>query len=128
MRGQVVYFGAAGTAPLGAVASLRTGSPGATLHTALTDEEGSTAPGNPAEWLVDLFTRAERDGCVDEFVQQYAGSALKQVLVQCLHTFCCHSTTMLCLQSTYGWRKSCTIIVPKYIYRDHLLAVHLLAV
>jgi hypothetical protein len=115
VRGQVVYFGAAGTAPLGAVASLRTGSPGATLHTALTDEEGSTAPGNPAEWLVDLFTRAEREGCVDEFVQQYAGSALKQVLVRCLHTFCSPNTTMLCSQLTCDWRKSCTIVVPKCI-------------
>lgn len=82
VRGHTVYFGAAGAAPLDAVASLHADGPGARLVRRHSDLEGA-APGHPIEWLIDMFTRAERDGCAEEFAEQYAGSALKQVLVDC---------------------------------------------
>lgn len=82
VRGHTVYFGAAGAAPLDAVASLRVDGPGARLVRRHSDLEGA-APSYPIEWLIDMFTRAEREGCAEEFAEQYAGSALKQVLVGC---------------------------------------------
>ena len=41
--------------------------------------DGSVVALNPAEWLVDLFTQADRDGRGGEFADAYDASQLKQV-------------------------------------------------
>lgn len=41
--------------------------------------DGSVVGLNPAEWLVDLFTQADRDGRGGDFADAYDASQLKQV-------------------------------------------------
>jgi hypothetical protein len=41
--------------------------------------EGSVVGMNPAEWLVDLFTQADREGRGGDFADAYDASPLKQV-------------------------------------------------
>jgi hypothetical protein len=41
--------------------------------------DGSVVSLNPAEWLVDLFTQADRDGRGTDFADVYDASQLKQV-------------------------------------------------
>jgi hypothetical protein len=41
--------------------------------------EGSVVGLNPAEWLVDLFTQADREGRGGDFADAYDASPMKQV-------------------------------------------------
>jgi hypothetical protein len=45
--------------------------------------DGSVVGLNPAEWLVDLFTQADRDGRGGDFADAYDASQLKQVCRIC---------------------------------------------
>jgi hypothetical protein len=53
--------------------------------------DGSVVGLNPAEWLVDLFTQADRDGRGGDFADAYDASQLKQVqMIGVLpHAVCC---------------------------------------
>ena len=42
--------------------------------------DGSVVGLNPAEWLVDLFTQADREGRGGDFADAYDASQLKQVM------------------------------------------------
>jgi len=93
VRGRVVYFGPTGNGcidylkrvsstyqPQGKDASGKTAPAGPLLNVVQSQQlaDGSIVGLNPAEWLVDLFTQADREGRGGDFADAYDASQLKQ--------------------------------------------------
>eukprot|EP00882_Tetradesmus_deserticola_P013904 GHRQ01014769.1.p1 GENE.GHRQ01014769.1~~GHRQ01014769.1.p1 ORF type:complete len:358 (+),score=157.31 GHRQ01014769.1:271-1344(+) len=76
VRGRAVYFGKPGNAAVEYVRALH-GSPGITLTQQQLDSSSAWAH-NAAEWIVDVFTQADREGRGGTFADAYEASPLKQ--------------------------------------------------
>lgn len=96
VRGRVVYFGCTGNGCINYLKGINTAqqdskdssktAPAVPLLTAVQSQQlsdGSIVGLNPAEWLVDLFTQADRDGRGGDFADAYDASELKQVRAPC---------------------------------------------
>lgn len=83
IRGRVVYFGPTGPTATNYVSSLpRLDSPGQVLLGQLSVkqvDDSAAVMSNPAEWMMDLFTRADREKRGAEFADAYDASELKKV-------------------------------------------------
>lgn len=98
VRGRVVYFGPTGNGCIDYLRSINTSqlyskdvsgtgntAPAVPLLNAVQSQQladGSVVSLNPAEWLVDLFTQADRDGRGADFADVYDASQLKQVCAE----------------------------------------------
>jgi hypothetical protein len=74
---RAVYFGKPGDAAVQYVRALH-GTPGISLTQQQLDSSSAWAH-NAAEWMVDVFTQADREGRGGAFADAYEASALKQV-------------------------------------------------
>jgi len=99
VRGRVVYFGPTGNACIDYLKGISNTQQPTKDPSSPLSHTGSTAPAvpllnpiqkqqladgsvvglNPAEWLVDLFTQADREGRGGDFADVYDASSLKQV-------------------------------------------------
>lgn len=102
VRGRVVYFGPTGNACIDYLKGISNTQQPTKDPSSPLSHTGSTAPAvpllnpiqkqqladgsvvglNPAEWLVDLFTQADREGRGGDFADVYDASSLKQMNVQ----------------------------------------------
>ncbi|KAF6250828.1 P-loop containing nucleoside triphosphate hydrolase protein [Scenedesmus sp. NREL 46B-D3] len=76
VRGRAVYFGKPGNAAVDYVRALH-GAPGIALTQQQLDSSSAWAH-NAAEWMVDVFTQADREGRGGAFADAYEASPLKQ--------------------------------------------------
>lgn len=74
---RTVYFGKPGDAAVSYVRALH-GAPGITLTQQQLDSSSAWSH-NAAEWMVDVFTQADREGRGGAFADAYEASKLKQV-------------------------------------------------
>jgi hypothetical protein len=101
VRGRVVYFGPTGNSCIEYLRNMHTSHTARSKDFKTSSNGGKTAPAvpllnqvqsqqladgsvvalNPAEWLVDLFTQADRDGRGGDFADAYDASQLKQVML-----------------------------------------------
>ncbi|WIA12825.1 hypothetical protein OEZ85_006453 [Tetradesmus obliquus] len=78
VRGRTVYFGKPGDAAVSYVRALH-GAQGITLTQQQLDSSSAWSH-NAAEWMVDVFTQADREGRGGAFADAYEASTLKQAI------------------------------------------------
>lgn len=118
VRGRVVYFGPTGNGctdylkgidssyhAKGKDASSKTSAPAVPLLNAVQSQQladGSVVGLNPAEWLVDLFTQADREGRGADFADAYDASQLKQVMRTAAGMCCCQQPHLAAGTAAHG--------------------------